>query len=84
MKLFRIWQEVNTGYDTYSDAVVAAKDADAARLIHPNGHDLDDNKEPPNYPYGTWCESKDVRVEEIGTAKQGMKSCVICASFHAG
>lgn len=35
LNLYRISQTVNRGYDTYSDAVVAAETPDDARRIHP-------------------------------------------------
>lgn len=41
MKLFKIEQSKNDGYDTYDCAVVAAKDADEARLIHPSTFAVD-------------------------------------------
>ena len=37
MKLWKISQQKATGYDTYSDAVVAAQSADDARKMHPGG-----------------------------------------------
>lgn len=37
MKLYRISQEYNCGYDTFDSAIVAAETEDAARLTHPNG-----------------------------------------------
>lgn len=33
--LYHISQDINTGYDTYSDAVVCALNAEMARDIHP-------------------------------------------------
>lgn len=35
MKLWRIWQDVNNGYDTFDSAVVAAESEGAARHVHP-------------------------------------------------
>lgn len=35
MKLFRISQDVNDGYDTFDSAVVVAENEDMARTIHP-------------------------------------------------
>lgn len=37
MRLFKLTQTDNTGYDTYSSAIVVAEDAAAAVLIHPAG-----------------------------------------------
>lgn len=36
MKIFKISQTINTGYDTFSDAVVIAKDENSAKRIHPH------------------------------------------------
>ncbi len=35
VKIWRISQTANSGYDTYDAAIVAADSADAARFIHP-------------------------------------------------
>lgn len=35
MNLYRVSQSVNSGYDTYSDAVVAAPSEEAAKKMHP-------------------------------------------------
>ena len=37
LNLYRISQSVNEGYDTYSDAIVAAHDEEEARHINPRG-----------------------------------------------
>tara|TARA_R110002096_G_scaffold250501_1_gene442959 strand:+ start:559 stop:702 length:144 start_codon:yes stop_codon:yes gene_type:complete len=35
MKLFKIYQNINTGYDTFDSAVVVANSAEEAQKIHP-------------------------------------------------
>lgn len=35
MKIFKISQKVNNDYDTFSDAIVVAKDSEDAKRIHP-------------------------------------------------
>ena len=88
MKIYTISQNVNTEYDTYSDAIVVAENEDEARKIHPDGDY--DYKEAGTIALkadrenGTWAKKKYVIVEYIGEAKEGMKKGVICASFHAG
>ena len=37
MKLWKIYQDVNTGYDTYDSAVVVAATIEEACAIHPGG-----------------------------------------------
>jgi hypothetical protein len=81
MKLWIIKQNMNNDYDTYSDAVVCADTEEEARLIHPNGYDDWDGTDNT---FSTWCGYKDVVVEYIGEAKEGLKKGVVCASFHAG
>ena len=81
MNLYLISQSVNTGYDTYSDAVVAAESEEQARNIHPDG--TPESKDD-YFRRSTWAPVKDVQVELIGIAKDGTKVGVICASFHAG
>lgn len=83
MKLFLIKQNKNNDYDTYDSAVVAAPDADAARLIHPTG----DNSDFDARWSGSWVKLEniaDVEVEYLGEAKKGTEQGVICASFNAG
>lgn len=82
MNLYRISQTVNNGWDTYSDAIVAAETEEEARHIHP-GIDRQAN----GYTYLaelTWAPPDQVTVELIGTALPTVKAGVICASFHAG
>ena len=83
MKLYLISQSVNNDYDTYDSAVVAAPDAETARLMNPRGRDFGDvewgNK------YNEWALTPEqVEVELIGEAREGETQRVICASFNAG
>lgn len=43
LRLWLIYQDANSGYDTYDSAVVVAPDEDAARNTHPRG---------PEYVFG--------------------------------
>ena len=77
MKLYKISQTVNNGYDTYDSAIVCAKSEDVARHTHPGAG------------WGelstTWCKSPDqVTVELIGTAAPGTRQGVMLSSFNAG
>lgn len=83
MKLWLISQNKNTDYDTYSDAVVAAETEEEARKIHPhNGKCV--NWWNEEWGMDDWTKPENVKVKLIGTAKDGTKKGVICASFHAG
>ena len=81
MKLYLISQTVNRDDDTYGSAVVCAPTEEAARNTHPGGYDED--------KWGIsgiweWCNPKDVKVVEIGTANPDTPEGVVCASFNAG
>lgn len=80
MKLWRISQDVNTGYDTFDSAIVAAVDETAARSTYPSG----DWPQKDWYPR-LWANSPDqVEAVYIGEAKEGTEPGVILASFNAG
>lgn len=78
MNLYWISQDVNNGYDTYSDAVVAAESEAIAKTIHPDGS-MD-----VVAAVGCWTNIENVKVQLIGTAVKGTERGVIFASFHAG
>ena len=58
MNLYKISQSINTGYDTFSSAVVAATTLERAKSIHPRGRVWDSS--PP-----------DERTRNDGTAMDG-------------
>ena len=71
-----------SGYDVYDSAVVAAKSAQAAKLMHPDGDKTVGISEDF---FSCWVtRTRDVTVEYLGQAAAGTKSGVICASFNAG
>ena len=81
MKLYRISQKKNRGYDTYGSAVVCAESKTDAASIHPNGrtcHTTDDED------CGEWAKQSDVIATYIGEAADGLLRGVIVASFNAG
>ena len=85
MNLYYISQREARGYDTYSDAVVAAPDEATARRLHPNGIGLYGVAWGTKGRESTWANHPDfVKAELIGTAVEGTEQGVICASFHAG
>ena len=93
MKLYRISQDVQSGWDTYSDAVVVAPDEDTARTIHPDSMDegfdgwpFNSNASHLRYFRRNWATTPDqVEAEYIGEAAEHLsQGAVICASFHAG
>lgn len=78
MNLYKISQIVNTGWDTYDSAVVAAETEEAARNTHP---DVEYGDFDVQYD---WAMPEDVTVELIGLAIEGTTAGVIVASFNAG
>jgi len=93
MKIYKIWQTVNNDYDVYDAAIVVAENEEDARMMTPNTYAGN-----IYYPYpverrfgwgrelGTdWVyDIKDVNVEYIGEAKEGMPKGVVIGSFNAG
>jgi hypothetical protein len=83
MNLYMLTQEVNTGYDTYDSAIVAAESEDDARNIYPTGGVQVNWRERGSF--SVWAnEPEQVKVELIGIAADHIKHGVILASFNAG
>ena len=94
MNLYKVSQNVNNTYDTYSDFIVVCETEDKARHTNPGEyykwHDdqwffqyADGTESGEGRKEHSWCDPKDVKVELIGKAKEGIVG-VICSSFHAG
>lgn len=87
MKLFLIFQDANSNYDTFDSAVVVAESAVAAGLIHPYGNMEWNGKSwrrpGSDWDDSTWAPPESVGVTEIGTANEGVAG-VVCSSFNAG
>lgn len=83
VNLYRISQGVNSGWDIYDSAVVAAESEEIARRMHPGNGEL---LNPP----GTWSgydwarAETQVFVELLGECNPARNRSVICASFNAG
>lgn len=76
LKLWLISQNERKGWDTFDSAVVAAKTAEEARLINPDGEWS---------TYSAWCSSPDkVHVEYLGIATKGVEPGIVLSSFNAG
>ena len=78
MKLFLIAQDVNTGYDTFDSAVVAAENGGDAQKILPGENEWMGND------VRFWCEPQHVAVKYLGEAADGIEKGVISASYNAG
>ena len=91
MKIYRISQDTNTGYDTFSEAIVSAPNELTAKMTHPSqGYQniqwwTDEMvKGVKNYKREGWCHYSDVNVELLGYARPEIGQGVISSSFHAG
>lgn len=69
--LYKIWQTVNNGYDTYDSAVVCAESEEQAQNTDIGG----------SY---TWTTPEFVQVKRIGKADKDTELGIIVASFNAG
>lgn len=77
MKIYKITQNVNSGYDTYDSFVVYAENEKKAKLVH----NLDNTYDY----YGSWVKNvEDIEVEYLGEAKEGAEEGEILSSFNAG
>ena len=93
MKIYKISQEENNGWDTYDSAIVAADDILSAMKTHPNQNDIwcdikntwvsKDGREA--YSSGSSWATKliNVKAELIGTSASTTPG-IILASFNAG
>jgi len=94
VKLFKIYQDTNTNYDTYDSAIVCAENEEEARRINPGSfHEIgkDDkwyfvfsNGKREQDQDRSWTDIENVRVIYIGEAKEGTEKGLILASFNAG
>jgi len=97
--LWKLSQDVNNDYDTYSDAVVVSSDPVAAKRIHPSVDSVTGEMmfrwdegtgwhwvhDEESYSGCNWADPKDVQVTCIGVAADWLgEGGVICSSFHAG
>jgi len=80
MNLWKISQTVNTSWDTFDSAVVAAETEDEAVRMHPGDGDISEDK-----GFETWTTKPvDVTCVYLGIAKDNTPKGVICASYNAG
>lgn len=90
MRLYKIWQQFNIGWDTYKGAVVAAESADEAIKMHPDnsGQTYESTLEYPGPERDHWADSWTspchVQVMYIGEAVEGIPKGVILADYRAG
>ena len=83
MKLYRISQTENIGYDSYDSAVVLAKNFIDAKNTNPRtGQQMRLRDWVDNY---CWCSKlEDVKVEYLGEDKYEQEDPIIVSSYNAG
>ena len=69
---------METSWDEYCAAVVAAPSASAARKIHPS------DEWPSLSDRESWIEPRDVKVTYLGKAAKTVKTGIICADYLHG
>jgi hypothetical protein len=79
MKIYRLTQSENIGYDTYDTIIVVASTEEKAKQITPNSDSGFSDV------WGSWASSPDkVTAELIGTTTLFKAGTILCASFNAG
>jgi hypothetical protein len=94
MNLYLLEQSVNTGYDTYDSAIVAAPNEFEAKRISPNPEFYEWSSThnswlfmylvPEPEEMDSWARPVDITATYIGKAAEGMQSGLVLASFNAG
>jgi hypothetical protein len=97
--LWKLSQDVNNGYDTYSDAVVVSSTAETAKIIHPSTDSVTGERmfhyveHEWRWVHGDseegddcWADPKDIQATCVGVplGDNFAEGAVICRSFHAG
>ena len=77
MKLYKLTQNVNNGYETYPAIIVCAKNPEDAKRISPSSTDIDDYNE---YSHN-WADIKDIQCEYIGKAAAHIQRGVVLADY---
>ena len=80
MKLYLLSQDEHNGYDVYDSIVVCAKNANAARQMHPSARK--DNSWPNSDSWASIPEN--VHVEYLGIAGSEIEEGIVLASYNAG
>ncbi len=84
MNIYKISQDINRNYGTYTAAVVVAPDADMASRMHPGGPDVyTDCAEASASYWDMWTTPENVTVELVGYDASG-PARVILAEYIDG
>jgi len=78
MNIYLIYQDENTGLNTYDSAVVIAESEEEARKIDPG-----EGIQPWAFDSPEWVSPENVKVKFLGVAAEGLP-VVVCASYNAG
>ena len=96
MKLWHISQDVNSNWDTYDSAVVAAETEEEARCTYPDNHSIGDTRwNGSKWMWHlndgrildawskSWTTPDNVTVKFLADGYEG-EAGTVCASFNAG
>jgi hypothetical protein len=75
MKLYKLTQNINKGYETYKAILVCANDPIDAKYISPTGCEVDD------YIGDDWAAMEDIQCEYIGEAAAHIQRGVILTDY---
>ena len=92
LKLWKLSQEHNNGYETFDSAVVVAASFTNAVLLHPAGDKIQWNgsewvwaDDGTDFGMNSWVNPDNVTVQHVGEAGPGLEEGdVICASYWSG
>lgn len=79
MNIYKLTQEVITGYNTYDSAIVVASSEEKAKRIHPSGFSDSYSSSWPN------CEHVTATlIGKLNSKADYEEGDIICSSFNAG
>jgi hypothetical protein len=82
LKIFKLSQSVNSGYDTCDSCVIIAHEENEAKAISQGlEHGI---HEDGTILYPSWAPSENITAEYLGKAKEGSKVGLVIRSFNAG
>ena len=85
MNLYKLTQDTCTGFDTFKEILVAAKNPEDAVNINPKGVLFSDDSDDWNHGYSWAFKPSDVKAERIGEASTHIVNAqVVMVSFNAG
>lgn len=76
MNIYVLTRKGRTGWDEYDSFCVVAPTAQSARKIA--------MRCAGDYDHCDWTSPRDADIENVGTARDGVKATILVSSFNAG